>query len=171
MAFKWKNIIINHRLNTDKMIKYINKYGVNTKDMDGYKIFNYFYRMSNQQIKIVIRDFDCDFRRVYGVYYPGHGLDVETYIFKTILKHDRHLTYLTHGFNFGDVQYCSLIDYLVAIRRNYNTYHSDHLGYRRMCARLDIQIVLFANYRNKNMTLFMLMLSWLEESDKIARFQ
>lgn len=172
MAFKWKNIIINNRVNTDKMIKYINKYGVNAVDRYGNRIFGYFSWMSNQQIKIVIRDYDCDFKRVYGVYYPGHGSDVETYIFKTILKHDRHLTYLTSGcFNYAYEEYASLMDYLVMTRRNYSVFESNYLNYRRMCVRLDTQITLFVNYRNKKMTLFNMMLSWLDKSDKRARFQ
>lgn len=173
MFFQWINIIHDHVV-TERLIDYINRYGVNTRDRVGFKVCNYLHRMSKDQIKIVFSH-NPDFRTRSGdVYYPGITNKKCTRTFKVLLKHDHDGRYLSEGC-YNSRQSLSLWTYLNDLKQFYidryyktnNTHGNVNRYYKIICKHID----LLSNHKNKKMTLFNMMLPWLDKSDKRARFQ
>jgi len=174
MSFFWYCILEgNHDVDTERLVDYINQYGVNTSDYAGYRLCNYLHHMTKEQIKIVFSH-NPDFTTKQGdVYYPGIGGKRCTRIFKILLKHDHHGIYLSKGC-YNNRRSWGLWTYLNDLKRFYidlyhktnNTNGNINAFYKTTCKHID----LLSNHKNKKLTLFEMMLPWLDKSDKRARF-
>jgi len=130
--------------------------------------------MTKEQLKFVFSH-DCDFRTRSGdVYYPGIFVKQPVYLFKMLLKHDHHGRYLKEGcYDHG--KQISLWTHLNRYQRKCWKLYLDEAFHTRDLKRwydiLSQQIDLLSNHKNKKLTLFDIMLPWLDKSDKKVRFQ
>jgi len=176
MAFSWYEICDDEYkvlINTDKLESCIEKYGIRSHDKDYIYLHSFLSFMTEDQISMVISNdqFDPETSSHQCLYYPGYGDDKRDYIFKTLLQHDVDGRYLREKVYYMFKHYDgTVIDY---IKRYLIMYYDTRPNDRRMSCinSLEYQKMLFENHRLKKMTLFDMMLSRLEESDKRARFQ
>jgi len=128
--------------------------------------------MTEEQINIVISNdqFNPETSLWQRLYYPGYGDNKRDYIFKTLLEHDVDGRYLHEKVCYMFIYYDDTV--IDCINRYLIMYYDEHPNDRRMSRinSLEYQKMLFENHRLKKMTLFDMMLSYSEESNKRARF-
>lgn len=173
MSFQWFDIVENEHVITERLVHYVNTYGVNTRDHLGFGLHIHLQNMTKEQLKFVFSH-DWDFRTKQGdVYYAGIFIKHPVYLFKMLLKHDHHGRYLTEGC-YDHRKNMSLWTHL----NNYKQYclrmYMDRKRYKEDYKKwydiISQQVDLLSNHKNKKMALFDMMLPWLDKSDKKRRF-
>lgn len=151
-----------------RIIHAIEKYGVNTLSVHGYSIFRSFGDMTDKQIDIVMGYKPNLIGADGNLYWPGHNFEGDVNALKKILEYDTEYVYNTHPYRFGNVVYKNLLEFSKGFDEDDGWYYRYGQGFNG----IKVERMLLSNHMNKWISLFNLMLDYVDLNDsKRRRFQ
>jgi len=155
---------------TDKLIRTIEKYGVDTIDKHRQRlIVDHVKKLTDDQLDILLgykpKLTFVVFFNEERVFWFGDFIHKETYILKKVLESDTEYAYNTHPFYFMYQRYKNLLEYITFILDDEKNQISSPDHKLIICE----QHLLLKNHMNKWISLFDMMKPHLEKSDKKRR--
>jgi len=172
-TFQWENLYkydnhwgwcgTEHVIDTQELIEYIEKHGVNTKDSYNISIYVIFNKMTNDQIDIV---FDVyHFNPLFEdkcLYLYKYITEKGAYVFKKLLQHDHDFKYLKYPVGAGEFG-------VISLREWFNIQSKRRMSYDKYVGKQMFR--LYYDHYNKGISLFNLMLDNVDLNiDKKQRF-
>lgn len=171
MTFDWCDIYIHKGIqrsnvvDTDKMIEYINRYGVAAKDTNNFLILDFFGEMSYDQIDWFFDHYKIDdvWKRNY-MFWPGcYNHQKTNYILQKILDADETSKYMKLKFTIFGVEYDNLYHFLTSGFFEKSGHYIKEI--------IESQVLILDNQVKKRTFLFNLMLENVDLNiDKKRRF-
>jgi len=170
MTFDWCDIYIHNDIrrsnviDTDKMIEYINKYGVAAKDENAFLILDFFGEMSYEQVDWFFDHYRIDdvWKKNYA-FWPGCHSKKTSYILQKILNMDETSKYMKFKFVIFNIEYDNIYHFLTS-----RFFEKSGPFAKKI---VDSQVIILENHDKKGTFLFNLMLDNVDLNiDKKQRF-
>lgn len=172
MSFSWHDIRASDDLwycvNTDTLVEYIEKYGVNALDRTNSSLCDFLNLMSYQQLDIIIDKYKINpMIDDETVYFYDIFTEKGLYIVEKMFRNDHDYRYVRCRMNIGFRYHNEGRGLATRVKQRLTT---RAMGDKTNEIRLKM-LRLYENHEKKCFSLFELMLPWLDKSDKKARFQ